>query len=102
MSRRRGECKRCGLPGRLTRHHIYPKRFFKGQKGSHKTVPLCVECHKEIETLYPQHKPMSMEFYWETCNNFLNSLPIDYPVRAGLVSVKNQPIPVLQLGLQTA
>lgn len=53
---RQGQCPRCGEHCRLTRHHIYPKRWFQKRRKLWReynlhTVLLCRECHDDIERI---------------------------------------------------
>jgi hypothetical protein len=41
-------CCKCGNPNNIERHHVLPKRYFRGSGGK---VPLCVDCHFKVEQL---------------------------------------------------
>jgi len=55
LMRRQGQCPRCGEHCNLTRHHIYPKRWYRKHRNQWRamwnahTVLLCRECHDDIE-----------------------------------------------------
>ena len=63
-----GVCPKCGLIRRLTKHHIFPKRFF-GCKGPIKYI--CRECHDALEKLIPFYVVLRKKRYWEIYNDFL-------------------------------
>lgn len=50
MDRPIDKCPKCGKVLKLTRHHIFPKRFFK-HKGKPKFSYLCRKCHDQLETV---------------------------------------------------
>ena len=53
MPRHRGRCPACKRVGRLTRHHLLPRRFYgNGQHNEH-ILLLCKECHEELEVRIP-------------------------------------------------
>lgn len=65
------KCNKKGLPeNEITRHHIQPKRFFKG-KG--KIALLCRRCHDILEKLIPYKPKLCVSEYFDIFNNFLNS-----------------------------
>ena len=51
MTRRplRGRCPACKKVRRLTRHHVYPQRWYKDKEGYDLILPLCNTCHRHIE-----------------------------------------------------
>ena len=57
---KRGFCVKCGTITLLTRHHLYPKRFF-GLNES--TILICRDCHDEIETILPRDRKLSKKEY---------------------------------------
>ena len=63
-----GYCPKCGLVKRLTKHHIYPQRFF-GKEGP--TKLLCRDCHDELELIIPDLIKLSKRRYWEIYYDFL-------------------------------
>ena len=72
-------CRKCGKDNDLSRHHIYPRRFFGNHK---KTICFCIECHEEIEKLIPFEK-QDVEFYRQIVKDFLgkevqHEIPIFY------------------------
>jgi len=52
----------------MTKHHIYPKRFF-GTKGPKQ--PLCRQCHDEIERMIPFKLKLTKEDYRNILEDFL-------------------------------
>lgn len=42
----RKKCQKCGSQKKLTRHHVWPRCFYKGRGP---IVHLCRNCHNEIE-----------------------------------------------------
>ncbi len=68
----KGTCPHCGNPyddvrRNKTRHHIFPKRFFR---GSWETIELCRLCHNGLENNIPVKKKMPDNFYYEVVNLF--------------------------------
>lgn len=51
-------CPVCLKVRQMTRHHIYPKRFFKKSPK----FWLCRQCHNTLEKIMPRKK-MSREWY---------------------------------------
>lgn len=62
----RGLCARCLEIKRLTRHHIYPRQFFKKSP----IIYLCEECHNTLHQMYPRLK-VSKYFYLELVQEFI-------------------------------
>ena len=60
-------CPKCGLERPLTKHHIYPARFF-GRGGE--TILFCRECHDTLEKLIPFER-QSDSFYPKILEVFL-------------------------------
>lgn len=68
-------CARCGSSEHLTRHHIYPRQFFKGTKNNNKKiVVLCEEHHTELEKHIPHHQKLSRNYYENVLKSFLLGL----------------------------
>lgn len=67
MSKQYSLCPKCLEMKSLTKHHIYPKRFFHKSP----TFWLCRECHDELEWKIPYKPKMDKGFYLETLINFL-------------------------------
>lgn len=67
-----GLCPKCLHIRKLTRHHIYPMRFF----GSHKINPvicwLCRRCHDKVEKRIPQHTVLPKQEYLKIIREFLD------------------------------
>jgi len=67
---RYGQCPKCKEARLLTKHYIFPKRYFgKGAKNNHIAL-LCRECHDELEKRIPFSK-MPKLFYNQILNEFL-------------------------------
>ena len=47
-----GLCPKCGEIGKLSKHHVYPKRFF-GSKNNRIYLFICTRCHRELEKNIP-------------------------------------------------
>ena len=54
-------CPKCQKVRQMTRHHIFPKRFY-GEKYGDRIFLLCRKCHDELEKLIPSYK-MPNSFY---------------------------------------
>jgi len=66
-----GVCPKCEEFKTLTRHHIFPRRWFgRGRRNGH-YLYICRECHDELEGLIPYHKK-KRGFYVEVVECFLN------------------------------
>ena len=67
-----GVCPKCFKIGKLTEHHIFPKRFF-GNKNNDSKLFLCWNCHhKGIEKLLPLEVKLTKEQYIEIHKAWLN------------------------------
>lgn len=64
-----GFCPKCCLMNFLTKHHVYPKRFFKSKNPAF--VYLCRDCHDELEKLIPYRKKLSKRMYEEILKSFI-------------------------------
>lgn len=68
-----GLCPKCLHIRDLTRHHIYPKRYF----GSHVINPiicfLCRRCHDLVERKIPQNTILPKYEYLRILREFLTS-----------------------------
>jgi len=65
-----GLCARCLIVKRLTKHHIFPKRFFGSNPGS-PILHLCRDCHNDIEVHIPQHTELERDEYLAIAVEFL-------------------------------
>jgi len=65
-----GLCPKCLYLRDLTKHHIYPRRFFGTPKNS-PILHLCRDCHDKIEELLPRHDKLSKRDYLQICRDFL-------------------------------
>lgn len=77
--RHRKHCPKCGKSYDVvlhTRHHILPKRLFRGSKA---TIDLCRGCHDEIEKQIPFRKKLPVSTYYLIVNNFLGFQAVTAP-----------------------
>lgn len=72
-----GLCPKCQEMRYLTRHHLYPKRFFKNQKRP-ATLFICRQCHNELERRIPYAKKLQKEDYLQIARAFLMEKPEVY------------------------
>lgn len=63
-----GICPKCKEDKPLTRHHVFPKRFYK---KSRKTLDVCRDCHSELEFYIPQQQKMCDRYYTKIIDLFL-------------------------------
>lgn len=63
----KGICPKCKDKTILTRHHIYPRRFFQHSA----ILKICRECHNELERLIPRQEQMHENFYLNIVKLFL-------------------------------
>lgn len=75
-----GMCCKCFDITKLTRHHIYPRRFFPNSK---KVCFLCRQCHSDFHQLLPMDKKRPARFYEEFLRAWLK----------GGMMVRYQPFP---------
>jgi len=64
-------CPRCLEYRPLERHHMFPRRFFGNGHSNRSIIPLCHECHREIELIIPFEEELSKEEYLEIHKKFL-------------------------------
>ena len=67
-----GLCPQCLYLRELTRHHIYPVRFFGNPKNS-PILYLCRACHDEIEKLIPRDEELPKREYLQIAREFLGN-----------------------------
>ena len=65
-----GLCPKCLYLRDLTKHHIYPKRFF-GRHSNTAILLLCRSCHDLLETNIPQDDILHKEDYLQIAREFL-------------------------------
>lgn len=65
-----GLCPACLYLRDLTRHHIYPVRFFGRPKNS-PILHLCRDCHDKIEAIIPRDTPLTKRDYLQLAREFL-------------------------------
>jgi hypothetical protein len=63
-------CEKCGEIHKMTKHHVFPKRFFTGA-ALEKIVWLCRYCHDIIEKLIPRWKKLTEFEYVAITATFL-------------------------------
>lgn len=66
-----GLCPRCLRIRGLSKHHVFPRRFFGNGNGNQSILLLCGECHDEIERVIPRSFRLSKEQYLELHRQFL-------------------------------
>lgn len=66
-----GVCPHCLKIRGLTKHHIFPKRFFGNGNGNRSSLLLCQDCHKFIEDIIPFSIKLTKEQYLELHKFFL-------------------------------
>ncbi len=74
-----GLCPRiCCLKTRwLSKHHVFPKRWFGNGNGNLATIFLCGECHDMIEKIIPEVVKFTKEQYLELHRHFLKGEDFD-------------------------
>ena len=65
-----GLCPACKYLRELTRHHIYPRRFF-GKNQNSPILHLCRACHDLIEEEIPLEERLSKREYMQIAVDFL-------------------------------
>lgn len=65
-----GMCPNCLYLRDLTRHHIYPVRFFGKPKNS-PILFLCRSCHDLIESRIPANEKLTKREYLQICREFI-------------------------------
>ena len=68
MSAKYSMCPKCLEMKHLTKHHIYPKRYYKGSP----IIRICRECHDELEQHIPVREKFKKRFYVEILQFFLS------------------------------
>jgi hypothetical protein len=63
-------CPKCHQYCKLTRHHVFPRRWFGKGKNNNYILLICKECHRELEKRIPFSK-MPKLFYQQVLNDFL-------------------------------
>jgi hypothetical protein len=63
-----GLCPKCLEIKNLTKHHIFPKRFF-GENDN--VLYICRECHNNIESIIPEYYQLAKEVYLNLTKQFL-------------------------------
>jgi len=71
-----GLCPRCGRCCWLTRHHVYPQRFFNGYGP---ILWLCRSCHDELEKEIPAYVKLEKRRYVEIAYDFIKEVSYAEP-----------------------
>ena len=66
-----GLCPKCLELKELTKHHIFPRRFFKKDKRP-AILHLCRSCHDKLEMRIPYKEKMYKSEYIAITQEFLN------------------------------
>ena len=69
-----GLCSKCLYLRDLTKHHLYPRRFF-GNSTNSPILFLCRPCHDVIEKLIPLDDRLHKEDYLQIAREFLQPDP---------------------------
>lgn len=74
-------CPSCGHEREATKHHVFPKRWWRFWTGKQKRmkVHVCWECHKDIEDEIskrekPMRGPLPQEQYIEIAESFVGNV----------------------------
>lgn len=57
----RGFCPKCHTIQLLTRHHVFPRRYYP--KHNESVLMLCEKCHQEIERILPYNRKLHKDEY---------------------------------------
>lgn len=60
--KRRNVCVKCFRLTWITKHHVFPKRFY-GRKRNKAYIFLCAHCHIELEEIIPRHTKLAKDEY---------------------------------------
>lgn len=66
-------CPGCAEVKPATHHHIYPRRFW-GRGNNNHVLPICWECHEDLERYIPKHQQMPKPFYEAIVQVYLERL----------------------------
>lgn len=67
-----GLCPKCLYIRELTRHHIYPVRFFgRRNERTNPILHLCRTCHDGIERIIPHREVLTKQDYLQIAREFL-------------------------------
>lgn len=61
-------CCKCFKFGKITKHHLLPKRFFG---TNDKILYLCATCHREIEAILPRGRKLTKQEYRDIHQDWL-------------------------------
>ena len=74
MAQKYGLCPKCLEMKHLTKHHIYPKKYFKGSNPP--LFFICRLCHDALERLIPYRK-LSKQTYVQILTDFIREVQYD-------------------------
>jgi len=69
---RKKQCPCCHKNRNMTKHHVFPRRFFKDFEGMIPCIYICRACHQKLETLIPLHNKQSEWEYLKMLFHFLH------------------------------
>lgn len=70
-----GLCPKCMYLRDLTKHHVYPRRFF-GNPPNAPILFLCRGCHDQLELIIPRDTPLHKDDYLQLAREFLTLEPM--------------------------
>lgn len=79
--RHKGRCPACKRVGRLTRHHLLPRRFFGNGNHNEHIALLCKQCHREVESRIPIETRLNEWQYFAIVAKYLKEKSHDDIVR---------------------
>jgi len=69
------KCKTSEAQKEITKHHIFPKRFFGNGKRNNHHIRLCRSCHDELERLIPFAEEKPRSFFLRVLWSWINEKP---------------------------
>jgi len=73
----RGFCPKCHTMQQLTKHHVFPSRYYR--KHNESVLMLCEECHREIEALLPHNRKLHKDEYLAITSAWLLGMIVSVP-----------------------
>jgi transcription elongation factor Elf1 len=68
-------CPKCKKAVAVSCHHIFPQRFFGGNKVNPHRIIFCEKCHAYFEKILPKHK-LAMHQYLSYLADFISNTSI--------------------------